>query len=51
MERIYDTRTHFYKNCANEQCPNQTGPWTGRIMYWIAVYCQDCQNEGLDKED
>ena len=42
MERIYDTREHFYKNCADKMCHNQTGPWPNEAPPF-PVYCQDCE--------
>ncbi len=47
MERIYDTREHFYKNCADKMCHNQTGPWPNEAPPF-PVYCQDCVDEAVD---
>ncbi len=41
MEKIFDTRTHFFKNCANPNCPNSIGPITGRGSG--TELCADCE--------
>ncbi len=43
MERINDTRKHFYKNCKNPACPNVIGPFTSRFDE--TEYCPDCTEQ------